>query len=155
MFFVGIGVRFLPNLVPDVSEQNMLAATAAMVGRFAVLPTGFFFPFGDGVKKRWREELRQLRVATLRLHEEFRAQSSRRGAKAETIIRQEVKMALRDEEDREIQKMLSDSGVFKELMSFDGVMRVSERLNDIRGGLSWWFIRKKDKDGGTYVVFGS
>jgi hypothetical protein len=64
-------------------------------------------------------------------------------------------MAFRDEEDREIQKMLGDSGVLKELMSLDGVMRISERLNDIRGGLSWWVFRKKDKDGGTYTLFGS
>jgi hypothetical protein len=59
------------------------------------------------------------------------------------------------EEDREIQKMLSDTGVLKELMSLDGVMRISERLADIRGGLSWWVFRKKDKDGGTYTLFGS
>ncbi len=64
-------------------------------------------------------------------------------------------MALRDEEDREIQKMLGDTGVLKELMSLDGVMRISERLADIRGGLSWWVFRKKDKDGGTYTLFGS
>jgi|GEM_PF-2153190 hypothetical protein len=64
-------------------------------------------------------------------------------------------MALRDEDDREIQKMLADTALLKELMTLDGVMRVSERLNDIRGGLSWWFFRKKDKDGGTYTIFGS
>lgn len=64
-------------------------------------------------------------------------------------------MGLKDEDDHEVQKMLRDSGVFKELMSLDGVMRVSERLNDIRGGLSWWVFRKKDKDGGTYTLFGS
>jgi hypothetical protein len=64
-------------------------------------------------------------------------------------------MALRDEEDREIQKMLGDTGLLKELMSLDGVMRISERLADIRGGLSWWVFRKKDKDGGTYTLFGS
>ena len=64
-------------------------------------------------------------------------------------------MALRDEEDREIQKMLGDTGMLKELMSLDGVMRISERLADIRGGLSWWVFRKKDKDGGTYTLFGS
>jgi hypothetical protein len=63
-------------------------------------------------------------------------------------------MAIRDEEDREIQKMLHDTGLLKELMSLDGVMRISERLNDIRGGLSWWVFRKKDKDGGTYTFFG-
>ena len=73
----------------------------------------------------------------------------------ETIIRQEVEMAVRDEDDREIQKLLSDSGVLKELLSSDGVMRISDRLNDIRGGLSWWVFRKKDKDGGTYTLFGS
>ncbi|MCA1371582.1 hypothetical protein [Sinorhizobium fredii] len=59
------------------------------------------------------------------------------------------------EEDREIQKMLADTGLMKELMSVDGVMRVSERLNDIRGGLGWWVFRKKDKDGTTYTLFGS
>ena len=64
-------------------------------------------------------------------------------------------MALRDEDDREIQKMLADTALLKELMTLDGVMRVSERLNDIRGGLSWGFFRKKDKDGGTYTIFGS
>ncbi|MCA1444558.1 hypothetical protein I6F07_31125 [Ensifer sp. IC4062] len=59
------------------------------------------------------------------------------------------------EEDREIQKMLADTGLMKELMSVDGVMRVSERLNDIRGGLGWWVFRKKDKDGTVYTLFGS
>jgi hypothetical protein len=59
------------------------------------------------------------------------------------------------EDDREVQKMLADTGVLKELMSLDGVMSVSERLNDIRGGLSWWVFRKKDKDGTTYTLFGS
>ncbi|TJW39835.1 MAG: hypothetical protein E5W83_30015 [Mesorhizobium sp.] len=64
-------------------------------------------------------------------------------------------MAIRDEDDREIRKMLADTGLLKELMSLDGVMRVSERLNDIRGGLGWWFITKKDKDGTIYTIFGS
>lgn len=63
-------------------------------------------------------------------------------------------MAVSDEEDREIQKMLRESGVLKEGLTLDGVMRISERLNDIRGGLSWWVFRKKDKDGGTYTFFG-
>jgi hypothetical protein len=64
-------------------------------------------------------------------------------------------MASRDEDDQEVQRMLRDSGVLKELMSLDGVMRISDRLNDLRGGLSWWVFRKKDKDGGTYTLFGS
>ena len=63
-------------------------------------------------------------------------------------------MANRDEEDREIQKMLADTGLLKEL-NLDGIMRISERLNDIREGLSFWVIRKKDKDGTTYTLFGS
>ena len=74
---------------------------------------------------------------------------------AEHIVRQEEKMASRDEDDQEVQRMLRDSGVLKELMSLDGVMRISDRLNDLRGGLSWWVFRKKDKDGGTYTLFGS
>lgn len=57
-------------------------------------------------------------------------------------------------DDREIQKMLADSGAVKELMTLDGVMRVAERLGEIRGGLSWWVLYKKDKDGTTNWFFG-
>jgi hypothetical protein len=66
-------------------------------------------------------------------------------------------MPSRDESNREIQKMLADSGLIKELLTLDGVMSIADRLGDIQRGntaLSWWVLHRTDKDSSSWF-FGS
>jgi hypothetical protein len=66
-------------------------------------------------------------------------------------------MAL-NEGDREVQKLISDSGLMKEVLTLDGLLRLAERLGSEGGGVegrSWWAIYRKKGDEINWICGGS
>jgi hypothetical protein len=67
-------------------------------------------------------------------------------------------MAIRDETDREIQRMVAESGLVKEILTVDGVISIAERLGASQGGggvqLSWWVIYRKKGDTVNWIFGG-
>ncbi|HYJ29527.1 MAG TPA: hypothetical protein VEW25_04220 [Allosphingosinicella sp.] len=66
-------------------------------------------------------------------------------------------MAVRDETDREIQRMISESGLIKEILTVDGAISIAERLGANQGGgtqLSWWAIYRRNGDTINWIFGG-
>jgi hypothetical protein len=65
-------------------------------------------------------------------------------------------MAVRDETDREIQRMVTESGLVKEILTVDGAISIAERLGTNQGGaqLSWWVIYRRKGDTVNWIFGG-
>jgi hypothetical protein len=66
-------------------------------------------------------------------------------------------MALREESEREINKIISNSGFAKEVLTLEGMLRLADRLRsgddrDIQA--RWWVFKKRYPDGTEETFFG-
>lgn len=69
----------------------------------------------------------------------------------------EVSMAIRESNEQEINKLLTNSGFAKEVLTLEGMLRLADRLrsgDDVEVQARWWVFKHKDKDGSEDTFFG-